>query len=68
VVLALKVLERAKRDADRGDLAALAWLITAGADLADKIVDGGRYEILRFARQQLDRLEAGEVRAAWKLD
>ncbi len=63
--LALAILDRARDDAQGGDLAALAWLVGPGYDLAEMIDPrAGGLALLRwctalFERQQKAR-QAGE--------
>lgn len=61
--LALAILERAQSDATRGDLAALAWLVGPGYDLADRLdhTGGGALALLRWCYDRLNRLEAARV-------
>ena len=61
----LACLNRAKRDAARGDLSAVAWLASDGLILAEAIHDGASNDIVRFCRQVLARVEQGEMAAKW---
>jgi hypothetical protein len=65
--LALQALERAKRDAKRGDLGALAWLIFIGKDWADALAPGASEQILDFAAQQIEKADKEELKTTWKL-
>lgn len=47
----LAILRQAKVDAERGDLSALAWLLTTGAGIAESITEGGADGVLSFARE-----------------
>ncbi|KXK10996.1 MAG: hypothetical protein UZ14_CFX002002964 [Chloroflexi bacterium OLB14] len=64
-VLAITLLERARRDARRGDLAALAWLVFAGIDWAERIAPGAGDSLLVFCQDVLQKIEAGRVKATW---
>jgi hypothetical protein len=64
-LLAGALLNRAKRDAARGDLAALAWLVTDGATLAARLHPDGDDLVLRFARAALAAVDAEQVRVVW---
>lgn len=60
--LALAILERAQSDAGRGDLAALAWLVGPGYDLAERLdPHGGALALLRWCYDRLNRLEAARA-------
>ena len=61
----LAILKRAKADAARGDLAAVAWLVSDGLILAEAIHDGASNDIVAFCRQVLARVEQGEMAAKW---
>jgi len=63
--LTLALLQRAKLDAQRGDLAALAWLVSTGAELADVIQSGARHAVLKFARETLAEIDARDVASTW---
>jgi len=65
--LALAILKRAKEDAARGDLGALAWLVSTGRDVADAIADGSGAAVLAFCRDTLANVDAGAIRAAWRV-
>lgn len=61
--LLLQILRQAKHDAKRGDLAALAWLVYAGIDLAEEISTGYGETVLTFCRQCWEDLaEPGQKR------
>lgn len=66
--LAGAILAMAKNDAAGGDLGALAWLVSDGADIADSLNPGGRAVVLRFCRRIMSRIEAGKVKRAWCVD
>ena len=66
--LALAILNRAKLDARRGDLAALAWLIVAGADIAETVTPGGAGLVLAFCRDQVQRVESEQVKTVWGIE
>lgn len=65
--LAGALLNRAKLDAARGDLSALAWLICDGATLAARLHPDGDDLVLSFCRQTLAAVDAGKARAVWSL-
>jgi hypothetical protein len=65
--LAVALLVRAKQDAARGDVGALAWLVYAGRDMADALSDGAGHGVLAFARDALTAMDAGAIRAAWRV-
>jgi hypothetical protein len=68
ITIALKLLERAKLDAARGNLEALAWLVTQGADIAHALSPReGREQVLAFARRQLARIETEDLKTTWGL-
>lgn len=54
----LAILRQARDDAQKGDLAALSFLITEGADLSDNISEGTREAVLRFCRECWQKLDA----------
>lgn len=64
--LALAILSRAKRDAARGDLGALAWLIVAGVDIAEDVRPGAGDVILSFARGCMQEVETEKIIAHWR--
>ncbi len=65
--LAVALLARAKLDAQRGDLGALAWLVVTGRDIADALADGAGCSVLAFARATLAAMDAGSVKTVWKI-
>jgi len=60
--LALAILDRARDDANGGDLAALAWLVGPGYDLAERIDPrgGGALALLRWCTTLFERLQAAQ--------
>jgi hypothetical protein len=66
--LMLAVLRQAKNDAARGDLDALAWLITDGAPFAALVMEDGDDLVLEFAREIVARFPKGDLLHAWGLD
>ncbi len=57
--LALAILDRARDDAKGGDLAALAWLVGPGYDLAERIDPrGGGLTLLRWCTDLFQQLQA----------
>lgn len=66
--LMLSILRQAKNDAERGDLGALAWLITDGAQFAARVMKNGDDLVLAFARGIVARFPKGDLLAAWDLD
>lgn len=63
---AARILEKARDDAARGDLAALAWLIYGGSQLADLIAPGEGQAVLSFCRSVFDNIETNKIKATWK--
>lgn len=66
--LALGILQRAKRDAASGDLAAVAWLVYAGADLAESLSPGGRGAVIAWCDSVLEDIDRQEVEQCWQLN
>ena len=66
--LSLGLLERAKRDAVSGDLAALAWLVYAGADIAEALSPGGRGAVIAWCDGVLEDIDRQEVAQCWRLN
>ena len=66
--LAVAILERAKLDAARGDVGALAWLIHTGAAWADTIADHGYDLVLGFCADIAQSIDNGTLRATWRID
>lgn len=64
-LLAIKMLEWAKRDAQRGDLAALAWLVFTGTEWAERISPGASKSLLVFCQQVTQQAEAGQITTTW---
>lgn len=64
-LLAVRIMERATRDAQRGDLAALAWLVYIGAEWAERIAPGTRDSLVTFCQDILQNIDAGRVKATW---
>lgn len=65
--LALVIIERAQRDAKRGDLGALAWLLHTGIDWAEALAPGAGGQILDFVALQIERADEEELKTAWNL-
>ena len=68
MAMAAQILRQAQVDAERGDLAALAWLVLTGCEIADILADGGRVMVLRWARRCLERHDHGEVARRWGVE
>lgn len=62
------MLRLAIRDAARGDIRALAWLVTTGADIADSLKGGARHEVLRFCNEIKTQVGRGELAHGWGID
>lgn len=60
VTILINIIRQAKIDAEKGNLAALAFLIAEGADLSDNISEGTREAVLRFCRECWEKLTAKE--------
>lgn len=65
--LALAILKRAKMDAARGDLGALAWLISPGSEWADTLAPGWGTDVINFCRDTWQRMDAGALASRWGL-
>lgn len=66
--IAGKLLELAVADARKGDLGALAWLIADGTTMAKRLHPDGDDWVLRFAQAIFAEMDAGHVRAIWKIE
>jgi len=66
LALALRVVQIAKQDAAKGDLSAIAFLLTDGTRIADQISDGAGEAILSFCREVLADVDNGELQRKWQ--
>jgi len=63
--LAAAIIYRALRDTKAGNLEALAWLVSSGADMAELLSGAGREIVMSFCHQIAGQIERGELAAAW---
>lgn len=63
--LMLAIIQRAKLDAKKGDLGALAFLVADGLDYVERFNLGCEGEILNFCNEIASEIDAGKLTGKW---
>ena len=63
----IAIIERAKKDAEKGDMWAVGWLLTDGIKLVKIIAPDDTDLILNFCVSILARVEREELMCIWNL-
>ena len=66
--LSLAILWQARKDAEKGNLEAILWLLSTGAFFADALVEDGSQSLFNFCKQTFEKIQDGEIEPLYEND